>query len=164
MFIPCKVCGDRSSGIHYGRITCEGCKVNDPNWPDSTYDYGFWKKYFRDSFADHRLTKSTMLVQKVATVLLTREVATGANIVATRNASLLAWVVMVSLLFYGSYFHEHFNQFWPILTNSVYFWPTLTKSDLYSIFSGKIRANDKMPTRTSSRSSWIVSKWNGKET
>jgi len=26
VFIPCKVCGDRSSGIHYGRITCEGCK------------------------------------------------------------------------------------------------------------------------------------------
>lgn len=24
--IPCKVCGDRSSGIHYGITTCEGCK------------------------------------------------------------------------------------------------------------------------------------------
>jgi len=26
--IPCLVCGDQSSGLHYGVHTCEGCKVN----------------------------------------------------------------------------------------------------------------------------------------
>lgn len=25
--MPCKVCGDRASGFHYGVTSCEGCKV-----------------------------------------------------------------------------------------------------------------------------------------
>jgi|APCry1669190327_1035288.scaffolds.fasta_scaffold260415_1 hypothetical protein len=27
--IPCSVCGDSSSGLHFGVITCEGCKVSE---------------------------------------------------------------------------------------------------------------------------------------
>ncbi len=28
--IPCRVCGGRSSGFHFGALTCEGCKVSLP--------------------------------------------------------------------------------------------------------------------------------------
>lgn len=82
-----------------------------------------FKKYFRDSFADHRSTKSIMLVQKVATVLLTKEVATGVNIAAIRNASLLAWVEMVSL---------------PILTDSDQLCLFLTNSDFSAVKFGRM--------------------------
>ena len=30
-FVPCKVCGDKASGYHYGVTSCEGCKVSF-NW------------------------------------------------------------------------------------------------------------------------------------
>lgn len=30
-FVPCKVCGDKASGYHYGVTSCEGCKVSYPH-------------------------------------------------------------------------------------------------------------------------------------
>ena len=45
-FEPCQVCGEQSSGLHCGAITCEACKVSD-KWI-TTYSIVFRliKKFF----------------------------------------------------------------------------------------------------------------------
>ncbi len=51
----CKVCGDYASGVHFGVLTCEGCKVREINSPQTGQKLcmiglfqGFFKRNHRD--------------------------------------------------------------------------------------------------------------------
>ena len=81
--IPCKVCGDRSSGIHYGIITCEGCKVRNYSCQFLKYNgcVSVFKLIFRDFSVDHSKTTPVINVPVMATVSLIAPIATDANIV-----------------------------------------------------------------------------------
>ncbi|CAG0888398.1 unnamed protein product, partial [Cyprideis torosa] len=56
--IPCEVCGDTSSGVHYGVTACEGCK-------------GFFKRWRSQDTVDYRCTKQrNCLIDRKPTIEL----------------------------------------------------------------------------------------------
>ena len=48
VFPPCRVCGGKASGFHFGVISCEACKVLTNTFFFS-YEYCIWKKKFYKS-------------------------------------------------------------------------------------------------------------------
>jgi len=59
-FVPCKVCGDKASGYHYGVTSCEGCKVSLCRSCSIYIFNGFFPG--RDSFVAVSRSKSNIAV------------------------------------------------------------------------------------------------------
>lgn len=100
-FVPCKVCGDKASGYHYGVTSCEGCKVNFAgaiNTPETLFSYISFFSCFRDFFVEASKSKLSIVVCATVNVWSSVWIETVVNTVVLKNVLPSEWVAIVSII------------------------------------------------------------------